>query len=147
MTSDHRVTTTTAAVLLGLSLGCGGEFPMADVSGVITLDGQPLENATVFFQPRRSSSNPIVGPPAIGVTDDAGRYEVTTHKLGSGAVVGQHVVSISTFETRMKDPKNSDALEVVSEERVPKRYRAPSELSFEVPSGGSREANFELTSN
>ena len=134
-------------LLLTLPVGCGSEFPLADVSGVVTLDGEPLSNATVFFQPVQSSSNPVVGPPSIGVTDESGRYSVSTHKLGSGAVVGTHEVSISTFETRMKDPENSDALEVVSQERVPQRYRAPSELNFEVTSRGTDSADFSLTSS
>ena len=147
MTSDRNITTFIGAALLGAVVGCSGEFPLASVSGVVTLDGKPLENATVFFQPQAKGTESVVGPPSIGVTDATGKYSVATHKLGSGAVVGDHTVSISTFELRMKDPQNSDAVEVVSPERVPDRYRSPSELSFQVTSRGSDEANFDLTTN
>lgn len=131
---------------LATVVGCGGEFQTASVSGVVTLDGEPLSNASVYFQPQRRGSDPITGPPSIGVTDDQGRYNATTTEGHNGALVGAHRVSISTFEKRMVDPKNSDRTEVVSKERVPQRYRSPSELTLEVPSGGVSDADFQLIS-
>lgn len=136
----------TALAPIALLVGCGGEFQMAPVSGVVTLDGEPLANASLYFQPQRTGSGPIVGPPSIGVTDEEGRFRLRAQTNDTGAVVGEHRVSISTFESRMVDPQNSDRVEVVSEERVPPRYRAPSQLTFTVPSGGADDANFELTS-
>lgn len=140
----------TGSLLGGLAsallLGCGGQFQTADVSGVVTLDGEALSNASLFFQPQRRGSDPLVGPPSIGVTDEQGRYSLSTADGESGAVVGNHVVSISTFESRMVDPQNSDRVEVVSKERVPAEYRSPSQLRFTVPSDGSDAADFQLTS-
>lgn len=130
---------------LAAAAGCGGEFPLAGVSGVVTLDGEPLANASVYFQPQRRGGDPVVGPPSIGVTDEAGRYDLSTIEGARGAIVGGHVVSVSTFDARMVDPNNSDRVSVVTEERVPPRYRTPSELRFEVRSGGSDEADFQLT--
>lgn len=132
-------------LLLASALGCGGEFPLASVSGVATLDGEALQNATVFFQPLRRGEDPIVGPPSIGVTDESGRFTLTTSDGNSGAIVGDHKVSVSTYESRMVDPKNSDRIEVVSKERVPSRYRGPAQITFTVPPGGTDEAEFELT--
>lgn len=129
-----------------LAVGCSGEFQLAPVTGEVTLDGEPLVNAAVYFQPQRSGDKQIVGPPSLGVTDESGRYSLKNTEQHNGAVVGKHVVSISTFESRMVDPANSDRTEVVSKERVPKRYRAPSELTIEVPSGGIDTANFDLQS-
>lgn len=140
-----RWTALTAALL---AAGCGAEpFPMADVSGVVTLNGEPLEGAAVQFQPQRVGSDPLVGPGSVGVTDASGAYTLRSYKGGDGAVVGPHRVSISTYEARLKDPQNSDAIEVISEERVPQRYRAPSELFIEVPPGGTDEADFQLQSS
>ncbi|MEO1498790.1 MAG: hypothetical protein AAFV43_16720 [Planctomycetota bacterium] len=132
------------AVAVAATAGCGGEFQLASVSGVVTLDGEALANASLYFQPQRRGDDPLVGPPSIGVTDSEGRFTLTTADGDRGAVVGMHRVSVSTFESRMVDPQNSDRVEVVSEERVPTRYRARTELSFEVPSGGSKDANFAL---
>lgn len=131
-------------VTLLSAVGCGGEFRLAPVEGVVTLDGEPLANASVYFQPKRNGESPIVGPPSIGVTDSEGRFEMLTTSQSDGAVVGPHVVSISTFEERMVNPQKSDRTEVVSEELVPSRYRNRSELTFTVPTGGTDNANFQL---
>ena len=61
---------------------------VADVVGVVTLDGQPLEGATVTFAPE-------AGRASSGVTDSAGRYSL--HYTGSirGAMLGSHRVMIN----------------------------------------------------
>lgn len=147
-TSRRRLAGVLIAMAATTQAGCGGgPFDIASVSGVVTLDGAPLDGATVRFKPQRQSDNPLVGPGSIGLTDAEGRYRLTTHDGASGAVVGPHRVSISTYDKRMVDPKNSDRVKVFAEERVPEHYRKASELSFEVPSGGTNEANFDLTSD
>ena len=98
------------------------------------------------FQPQRSGESVLVGPGSVGVTNAEGEFTLRSHKGDSGAVVAPHVVSISTFESKMIDPTKSDAVKVISKERVPPRYRAPSELKVEVPAHGLSEAKFELTS-
>src|SRR5687768_9403934 len=57
--------------LVGLT-GCGGpEHPdVGRVSGVVTLDGQPLPEATVMFQPEN-------GRASVATTDSAGKYSMT----------------------------------------------------------------------
>lgn len=134
------------AVALATIVGCGGEFPIAPVAGVVTLDGEPLPEASVYFQPQRRGDDPIVGPASQGVTDSEGRFTLSTVHGQAGAVVGRHSVSVSTYSSRLVDPKNSDRIEVVSPERVPPKYRVPGQLTFEVPAGGASEANFDLTS-
>ncbi|MEO0531082.1 MAG: hypothetical protein AAF266_10995 [Planctomycetota bacterium] len=68
-----------------------------------------------------------------------------TYKGDSGAVVGFHKVSISTYAVELVDPDSSDDVRVTSKERIPKRYRAPTELRITVPPTGTTEADFELT--
>ncbi|MCH5373930.1 MAG: carboxypeptidase-like regulatory domain-containing protein, partial [Planctomycetes bacterium] len=62
---------------------------MAKVTGIVTLDGEPLEGAKVIFQPKK-------GQPAAGITDGKGRYSLTTLENHDGAVPGQYRVIIST---------------------------------------------------
>ena len=74
-----------------VAAGCSSNsvvYPeVADVVGVVTLDGQPLEAATITFVPEagRSSS---------GVTDSSGKYSL--HYTGTirGAMLGTHRVMI-----------------------------------------------------
>jgi hypothetical protein len=66
------------------------------VSGIVTLDGQPLEFATVIFFPVDPN-----GRAALGVTDSIGRFWSQTHiggrnkhKLVSGALPGFYRVTL-----------------------------------------------------
>lgn len=130
-----------------LLVGCTDRpYDVASVSGRITLDGQPLSDASIRFQPQRRRDSAIVGPGSIGQTDAEGRYEMMTYKGESGAVVGDHRVSVSTYASELVDPDNSDEVRITAKERVPPRYRTKSELTFTVPSSGSDEANFDLQS-
>lgn len=131
--------------LLVAVAGCHqGPYEVAPVSGKVTLSGQPLANATVIFEPRGGGETEIVGPGSMGTTDSEGEYRLTTFKDERGAVVGTHRVRVTTFKSQYKDIQNSDDTIVVSKERVPRRYNRDTQLTFEVPSGGTDEANFEL---
>jgi hypothetical protein len=63
----------------------------------VTLDGQPLVNATVGY----TSTETTGLPPAYGVTDDSGVYRLTSigGRHGRGAVVGTFVVTVVKYET------------------------------------------------
>ena len=78
-----------------------------------------------------------------GETDDAGRYSLLTTADGKrGAVVGQHVVMISTFLAEAD--RSRDSSRVVRPEEIPARYLEPGALSFDVPPEGSDSADFAL---
>jgi hypothetical protein len=129
-------------VLAGLALvalaGCGGG--RAPVSGVVTLDGQPLADASVSFEPADASATDPAGG-SYAKTDAAGRYTLKMVKGdGRGAVVGKHVVRISRYESG----GDSDAGD--GREQVPARYNAGTELTFEVKPGGTDAADFHLES-
>lgn len=136
------------SVVLGLSLGvlagCGGSpYPLADVSGVVTLDGEPLAGARVAFQPRREGKGLDSGPGSYGTTDAHGRYTLRTIDGTSGAVVATHDVRISTYVGEA-DP-TSDAPQTLAPERVPPRYKLPDALTSTVPDKGTAGADFHLT--
>jgi hypothetical protein len=128
-------------LLLLIALGGCGSGGLASVSGTVTLDGKPLANALVNFQPLDGEDSARA---SAGTTDAEGRYSlrlVLTNK--AGAVVGKHRVSIGTLTTDDTDPPPNKPL---PKDPIPARYNAKSELTFEVPAGGTRTADFALTS-
>jgi hypothetical protein len=99
---------------------------MATVSGQVTLNGQPLANATVQFRPVSAD-----GASSFGLTDDEGSYDLMRTVKTRGAMPGEYVVSIRTADTLFDD--GSDDAEQV--ERVPAEYNARSELKRTVEAG------------
>ena len=116
-------------LVLVLVLGCS-DTQHGTVSGVVTLDGQPLAHAHVSFQPTGAELNP--GPGSVGRTNDKGEYTLEIVGGGQGAVLGWHKVSIRTGG-------DGDA------KAVSAKYNTKSELKCEVKSGHNT-ANFDLTS-
>lgn len=112
------------------AVGCGG--PPADlpdigaVSGVVTLDGQPLENARVMFTPDHSR-------PSGAMTDANGRYELVFNEKIKGAAVGKHKVRI-TLGSAMEP------------EKLPAKYNIKTELTADVKPGPNEDINFDLKS-
>lgn len=113
--------------------GCGGGDaklpPLAPVSGIVRLDGQPLKNALVTFAPPNTRMS-------AGRTDEQGRYDLSFNKDLMGAAVGTHVVRISR---RDADP------EVANVEQIPARYNENSQLTAVVQEGDN-EISWDLQS-
>lgn len=81
-----------------LSLGCGSggsgvKVDLVPVSGVVTLDGEPLANASVLFSPTGQSQ----AQPSHAITDDSGNYSLAYADGRPGCATGFHVVVISKF--------------------------------------------------
>jgi len=134
-------------VLLGGSiLACGCQrqpYEVAPVSGRILLDNKPTANIGVNFQPvvTGGSEGSHVGPGSFAVTDNQGRFSLElVDPAQPGAVVGKHTVCFS-----LKDPHadaKSDLLSPV-DTKLPLKYRDGS-ITFDVPPGGTDQANFNL---
>ncbi len=78
----------------GTFSGCWSRGPETiPVQGIVTLDGKPVEGATVSFSPKAA------GRPATGTTDAAGHFSLTTFEPGDGAVPGEHVVTVSKIKS------------------------------------------------
>lgn len=119
-----------ASVLLLVGCGGGSDLPeLGEVTGVVTLDGQPVSGAQVQFIPQS-------GRPSSGETDASGKYELHYTADVAGAVLGSHTVKINTAVDGRDDP---------STEKIPARYNSKSELTEEVKSGVN-EINFDLKS-
>jgi hypothetical protein len=83
------------ALLLSLLIGCSGSSPTEKVSGVVTLDGTPVEAAAVTFVP----DDPATGKSAAGITDKDGKFTLTTFVGGDGALPGSYKIQVSKYET------------------------------------------------
>ncbi|MBN2577819.1 MAG: hypothetical protein JXB10_02425 [Pirellulales bacterium] len=77
-----------SAACLLLAAGCGGGLKPVPVTGDVTLDGKPVDDAGVLFCPKEK------GPVAIGVTDAAGKFQLSSNDH-SGALPGQYRVAIT----------------------------------------------------
>jgi hypothetical protein len=129
-------------LLAGLAAvcGCGPKSPSTiPVSGTVTLNGAPVAGAAVMFMPR------FEGRPALAVTDETGRFTLTTFHTGDGAMPGEHAVTVTlnkvTGFLADKDGLSAGiAPEGIREEWiVPQRYSSPetSNLSVDVREGVS----------
>jgi hypothetical protein len=111
------------------------------VSGRVTLNGYPLPNAAVMFQPIAGRDDIHPGPGSVGTTDANGRYTLlVVGKNWRGAVVGKHRVRISMMEkgdTSDDSPKPPGMLQ--------EKYYRKSQLHYDVPDEGTSSADFALT--
>ena len=93
---------------------------LGPVIGTVTLDGKPLGEVTVMFQPEN-------GRASIGKTNAEGKYELIFTEVAKGAKVGPHHVSFSQeipeddIRATMRPPKylnRSFDVEVTAEANV-----------------------------
>ena len=119
----------TFAVLVALLSGCGGDLKVAPVTGTVTLDGKPLERASVLFQPEKG------GRPSFGVTDANGKFTLAYSMNEQGAEVGSATVKITT--KLQAESADGDYRENAprAAERVPARYsKEPLKVTVEPKS-------------
>ena len=147
--------TRTMVLVAGLAVvglvGCGGggtSVKTVNVSGTITLDGKPLEEAEVHFVGEQHAG--------FGKTDKTGKY-----RLVSGAQPGQnkvyfHKISDDKFAGGASDGLDAGQAAAAAAAQgggvqkpkgqvIPDDFSsAKSKLTFNVPDGGSDSANFNL---
>lgn len=89
------------AVCIGLGMGgtsgCGSGTRLeglAAVEGAVTFQGKEVEGATVVFVPATATNRA-----AVGTTDAAGRFTLTTKDPGDGAAPGPHLITVSKTKT------------------------------------------------
>ena len=158
-------------ILFGLLLG-GCEIQTArpaarlelcnQVTGQITLDGEPLENARVLFIPVvYAIDEHQTLPLASGVTDQDGRFTLS-HKRGEqnlpGAALGLYSVLVSkpaappetqkpaepdVAETKEKLGPNQVAV-TIQADQIPERYNLKTTLRAEITSTSAQQFDFDL---
>jgi hypothetical protein len=123
--------------LVLVAVGCGGT-KLVPVSGRVNLDGQPLANANVVFEPDSQEKNP--GPGSSAKTDDKGEFSLqSTTGNTKGAVVGKHKVSITAYEGG--NGPSSSGSDMKGRKRI-----LEAKSTFEVPAEGTTNANFDFSS-
>jgi len=110
--------------------GCGSGFKLAQVSGTVTVDGAPVPNLQVVFEPQDKTQ-----PSSIGFTQADGKYELRCSSGEPGAVPGAHTVRVTTVET--DDPAGPPLT-------IPAKYNTSSQLTNEVKPGANT-INVEIT--
>ena len=127
--------------MLALLISCcgcpSGSKDVGLVEGVVTLDGKPVDRATIIFYPAEGRSSG-------GYTDENGHYSLIYSRDEKGALIGQHKVTISTkLEEDFEDGASTEA----RNESLPPRYldRRKTDLTA-VVERGSNQIDFELKS-
>ncbi len=79
-----------------LQSGCDGRTKMnvAKTHGQVLCEGEPVQYATVYFEPLQTGKNANVGKQGIAYADRQGNFVVTTYDTDDGAVVGKHRVRV-----------------------------------------------------
>jgi hypothetical protein len=125
--------------VIALLAGCGSD-KTAPVSGRITLNGNPLANASVTFAPLGAKDKQEPGPSSAGITDSDGRYELRLiGQEGRGAMIGKHKVRIALQEEL--DSANDQPIKL---KQLPLKFNGQTTLEFDVPASGTEAANFDL---
>lgn len=145
-------------------VGCGSDVPSTvPVTGTVTLDGKPVEGATVNFLSKDTNIA------ASGKTDAEGKFAMKTlvgSKSVDGVVVGNHGVAVvkTEAETAGDAPDDLEATKQMMEQMaenpaitsdfkpkalIPEKYNNPtmSQLSALVTDSGPNDFVLELTSD
>ena len=117
-----------AILLVSSFSGCGGdEGPQfGQVTGKVTLDGQPVPAGMVMFIPDLASGT--TGPASQAQIGSDGQYELAGPGGREGAIVGTHIVTVAGPEVS-SDSSGQPAPSV----KLPDRYK------YEQSSGIKKE--------
>lgn len=118
-------------------LGCAEKFH--SVSGIVTIDGKPLDNGSITIVPASG------GSPAYGGTNDQGEFSLETNNK-SGVRAGTYKVTLQKFATPKKNSKIQDDegrkgnFDAIPKSAIPERFNSAkdSPLSITVPSADGK---------
>ena len=130
-----------AIVPLTAVIGCGGGPSLVEVTGKVSYHGKPVPKANVVFQPEE-------GPPAMGVSDEEGKFSLATRGR-PGVAAGLATVAITALQEVKSIPPGDQYPEGLSVTRslIPAKYAlvASSPLEVEVATSGVNHFELELT--
>ena len=121
--------------------GCTGEGGPATVnaSGVVTLDGKPVEKAQVIFISDAGTN------PTSAMTDAQGHFSLSYNGEKKGAIPGNYKVQVSKT---VMETKGEGGTEIKLTQGLPAKYAniVTSGLTLEVPQKGTSDLKIDLKS-
>ena len=142
-----------SCLLMATSIFAGcNDSKIGTVSGVVLIDGEPVEMASISFFPD-------VGRASVGRTNDKGEYVLNYTRGQKGALIGNHKVTISTRyvaetnynqqtyneEGLVKQSRSDLVKSKGRKEMIPKKYRDPEETELTAAvKPGSNQIDFNL---
>lgn len=108
--------------VIAIVSGCQPGPPLGEVTGRVTIDGQPAPGLLVHFEPQDGRVHRL--PPTYGATDDRGGYRAKKMNGKTGAAIGLNHVRITAIERE----GNQQAI-------IHARYAEDYTLWFEVTPG------------
>ncbi len=127
-------------LMLVAATGCIGESGPRTVnaSGVVTLDGAPVEKAQVIFINESGSD------PASATTDAQGKFSLSYNGQKPGAIPGKYKVQVGKT---VLETKEGGGAEVKITQGLPAKYAniVTSGLTAEIPEKGTSDLKIELT--
>jgi hypothetical protein len=129
-----------AWLAIAVIAGCEHGPQMARVNGRVLYNGKPLEFGSVTFQPPS-------GQPARGLIQSDGSFSLSTFEPGDGAVVGQHKVRITCYESQRDPAARGPGEQSLGRLLIPLRYTLfdQSGLTAEVRADRTEPFVFELS--
>ncbi|QEF98335.1 hypothetical protein Mal15_23870 [Stieleria maiorica] len=85
-------------VLAVLQTGCDSSPKLGQVTGVLTMDGEPVKNGSIEFVPSGG------GRPSLALTDAEGRYTAYYLPNVPGALPGKHRIRFEIAKAKPGDP-------------------------------------------
>jgi len=142
----HRLVLSCVFLPLGLLAGLcgcgpGDSLPRQEVSGNVTLDGQPLSDGSIEFQPVATAGGPVV--PGGGLIA-AGAYRIAREQ---GLVPGVYKVMIFSHGAGTGTTAGSaepGAQGAPPPELIPTRYNVATTLKAEVAKDRPNVFNFDI---
>ena len=142
--SGNRVLLLLATLALG---GCYNdpwdptdELPRVPVAGTVTLDGAPLAEGMIQFDPMAETAGTTAAAEIVG-----GKYAIAKTQ---GPAPGKHKVRISgRAPVKLGPGEAPGGTPRRKPEPVPAKYNNQSTLETEIPEGGSEALDFTLKSS
>jgi hypothetical protein len=112
--------------------GCGKPpadaptVPIHPVSGIVTLDGKPIQGAQVAFVALQAAEPVAISP--NGVTDAEGKFCISTYSVNDGAPDGAYAATVSWPEVLTAGGSEPE----FGKERLPSRYQDPQKSGLVV---------------
>lgn len=122
------------------AVGCGGDHVQRSaVKGEVLLDGKPVAQGRILFEPTGETKGP-----AAGASITNGNFEISAEQ---GVVVGRNLVRINANKPTGRKIKSSVSNDMLDEtvEGIPEKYNTRSTLEKEIETGVN-ELSFDLES-